>query len=62
MFIFIYIKSLNHFAIPLKLTQHCEPTILKKEKELEAMETYRAEDSYLQLQSQSMVNLIYELE
>lgn len=32
MFIFIYIKSLNHFAIPLKLTQHCEPTILQFEK------------------------------
>ena len=54
--------ELNLFAVYLKLTQYCKPTILKKEKKLEAMETYRAEDSYLQLQSQSMVNLSYELE
>ena len=53
---------MNLFDIWLKLTQHCKPAILKKEKKTEAMETYRAEDSYLQLQSQSMVTLSYELE
>ena len=31
-YIWIYIKSLNHFAIHLKLTQSCEPTILQFHK------------------------------
>ena len=33
MYVYIHIYKLNHFAVPLKLTQHCELIIIQHKTE-----------------------------